>query len=169
MLTYLSLGSNLGQRLSNLKEAFKHLSDYGKILRASSVYETEPVGEVSQPMFLNCVLEFEFPSNSPFKLLEYIHRIETHLGRDTAKRSGPRTIDIDILFFDDKLIEHPDLIIPHPRLTERLFVLEPLNEIAPSFIHPEEKVTIKELHSKIYGGNYYCKRYADPIGRASQR
>ncbi len=168
MLTYLSLGSNLGQRLKKLKEASEHLSDYGRVIKVSSVYETEPVEETSQPMFLNCVLEFMFSHNSPFELLEYIQKIETNLGRKVSRRFGPRTIDIDILFFGDKLINYPNLVIPHPRLAKRLFVLVPLKEIAPFLVHPVEKVSITELYNRIYGDNYYCKKYADPIWKTSQ-
>lgn len=163
MLTYLSLGSNLGQRLRNLKEASKYLSQYGVVVKSSSVYETEPVGVFSQPMFLNCVLAFEFPFDSPFKLLEYIHKIETSLGRKAGKRFGPRTIDIDILTFGDLRIEHPDLIVPHPRMKERLFVLEPLKEIAPSLIYPRTKISVTDLCERLYGSNYYCRKYAGPI------
>jgi len=163
LLTYLCLGSNLRGKLSNLQEAAKCLSKYGRIVKTSSVYETEPVAETPQPMFLNCVLEYDFSSASPFELLRYIHKIEAHLGRERGKRSVPRTIDIDILFFSDMLIDAPGIIIPHPRLTERLFVLVPLKEIAPFFIHPKEKVSITELYNRIYEGNYYCKKYADPL------
>ncbi|MDO9575673.1 MAG: 2-amino-4-hydroxy-6-hydroxymethyldihydropteridine diphosphokinase [bacterium] len=163
MVTYLSLGSNLGEKLSNLKEAVKCLSKYGRIVRASSVYETEPVAETPQPMFLNCVLEYDFSSASPFELLKYIHKIEAYLGRKRGIRFGPRNIDIDILFFSNMLIDAPGIIIPHPRLAERLFVLVPLKEIAPFFIHPKEKVSITELYNRIYEGNYYCKKYADPL------
>jgi 2-amino-4-hydroxy-6-hydroxymethyldihydropteridine diphosphokinase len=162
-LTYLCLGSNLGEKLSNLKEAAKCLSDCGRIVKASSVYETEPVDEIQQPMFLNCVLEYDFSSASPFELLEYIHRIEAHLGRVRGRRFGPRTIDIDILFFGNMLINTTSIVIPHPRLAERLFVLIPLKEIAPLFIHPKEKVSITELYNRIHESNYYYKRYADPI------
>jgi len=163
LLTYLSLGSNLGEKLFNLKEAAKSLSNYGRIVKASSVYETEPVTESPQPMFLNCVLEYDFSSGSPFELLRYIHGIETRLGRERDERSGPRTIDIDILFFGDMVINAPGIVIPHPRLAERLFVLIPLKEIAPLLIHPKEKVSILELYNKIHESNYYFEKYADPI------
>lgn len=163
MVTYLSLGSNLGEKLSNLKEAVKCLSKHGRIVKASSVYETEPVGEVLQPMFLNCVLEYDFFTASPFELLKYIHKIEAYLGRKRGIRFGPRSIDIDILFFSDMLIDTPPIVIPHPRLAERLFVLIPLKEIAPFLVHPKEKVSITELYNRIHADNYYCKKYADPI------
>lgn len=114
-------------------------------------------------MFLNCVLEYDFSSSSPFELLKYIHGIETRLGRERDERSGPRTIDIDILFFGDMVIDTPGIVIPHPRLAERLFVLIPLKEIAPLLIHPKEKVSMLELYNKIHESNYYCKKYADPI------
>jgi len=161
LITYLCLGSNLGERLNNISETIRLLSRYGKIIKASAVYETEPVGGIAQPLFLNSVLAYDFPS-SPFELLSHIHKIENHLGRIRGERFGPRTIDIDILFFGELIIDSPALKIPHPELIKRLFVLTPLMEIAPSLLHPLEGSSIKDIYNNIYENNYYCKRYADP-------
>ena len=143
---FLSLGSNLGDRGQNLQEALVALEKWGiKIIRTSSIYETEPIGNHDQPMFLNMVVQIE-TEKSPQDLLMIIHSIERANGRvRTSEQWGPRTLDIDLLLYGDEMLEQPDLKIPHPHLQERKFVLVPLNEIAPDFVHPVLKKTVRQL------------------------
>ena len=144
---YLSLGSNLGHREANIASALKMLGQEAWILKVSSLYETEPVGYKDQPWFLNCVCSVE-TDLSPQALLKFVKAIERKLGRREDIRFGPRLIDIDILFYNSLILEAPDLIIPHPRLVERAFVLLPLREIAPELVHPLLRATIEELWQK---------------------
>ena len=143
---YLSLGSNLGDRKSHLDRALERLRQAGvEVKRASSIYETEPVGLRAQPWFLNLVVEGE-TELFPLQLLRRLQSIEIAMGRRrSAARGGPRTIDIDILFYGNFVIESEALIVPHPRLAERRFVLEPLMEIAPDLRHPVRHLTVKQL------------------------
>jgi 2-amino-4-hydroxy-6-hydroxymethyldihydropteridine diphosphokinase len=135
---YLSLGSNLGDRQLHLQRAVAYLEqEQISVQRRSSVYETEPQDVIRQPWFLNIVVECE-TRLFPVQLLTVLQRIEREVGRvrEGAVRRGPRVIDIDILLFDNAAIDTPRLTIPHPRMTERRFVLEPLLEIAPEIRHP---------------------------------
>lgn len=145
MIYFLSLGSNLGNRSANLARARKLLRGKGvEVLKASSVYETEPVGHLDQPWFLNQALQVR-SSLEPHALLGLAKSIEARMKRVPAVPQGPRTIDIDILFAGDLVVDRPDLVIPHPRLAQRNFVLVPLCEIAPEIRHPVLGKTIKEL------------------------
>lgn len=141
---YLGLGSNLGDRKQNLAQALELLSQQAEIEQVSSVYETEPVGFKEQPLFLNAVCRIA-TSLSPAKLLAFAKKIESALGRVPSFANAPRPIDIDILCYGNRIIKSTDLTIPHPRLTQRAFVLIPLAEIAPDLIHPESRKTISEL------------------------
>lgn len=141
---YLALGSNVGDRERHLQQAVEQLAGVMRLLRASSTYETKPMYVTDQPNFLNLVLEAETDS-FPRMLLRRTKAIEQDLGRGPGIRNGPRTIDIDILFFGRFVIETPDLAIPHPRLAERRFVLEPLAELAPELRHPVTKKTVKQM------------------------
>ena len=143
---YLSLGSNLGDRKSHLDRALEQLPHVGvEVKRLSSVYETEPVGLRAQPWFLNLVVKGE-TELFPLQLLGRLQSIEIAMGRRrSAVSGGPRTIDVDILFYGNFVIESDELIVPHPRLTERRFVLEPLMEIAPDLRHPVFHLTVREL------------------------
>jgi 2-amino-4-hydroxy-6-hydroxymethyldihydropteridine diphosphokinase len=134
---FLSLGSNLGDRGLNLKKGIGLLEKLaGKPGAISSIYETEPWGCDSDTNFYNQVIEF-FTPLGPLPLLEAIHEIEKMCGRDrSAPRYAPRTLDIDILLYGDSVIEFPELVVPHPNLQERQFVLVPLAEIAPHVVHP---------------------------------
>ena len=126
---YLGLGSNLGPRARNLSAARRRLRQKGvRILRQSQVVETEPWGVTEQPRFLNQVLEAEW-DGSPRQLLRAAKEVEREGGRKKTVRWGPRMIDVDILFFDDRRVNLPDLVIPHPRIAERQFVLESLEEL----------------------------------------
>jgi 2-amino-4-hydroxy-6-hydroxymethyldihydropteridine diphosphokinase len=143
---FLGLGSDSGDRIGNLAKARSLLTlSFGKIARASSIYETEPWGFKSDTKFLNQIIEIESGSGCP-DLLDEVIRIETTMGR---KRSGSgyesRVIDIDILFYGDEIINKEALAIPHPHLHERMFVLVPLNEIAPGFVHPVLNKPVREL------------------------
>jgi len=140
---YLGLGSNLGDRRANLDRALDFLSPRLRLEKISSIYDSEPVGDIQQPRFLNLVCQVS-TTLSPVGLLALAKGIEAKLGR--AGGSGaPRPIDIDILFYGDQVIDTSELVIPHPRLTERAFVLVPLVEIAPDLVHPVNGKMVKEL------------------------
>ena len=141
---YLGLGSNMGDRQANMDKALDLLSQRMRVKKLSSIYETDPVGNADQPRFLNMVCEV-YTHLAPKALLTVGKAIESKLGRVSSKPNAPRTIDIDILFYGDQIIETPELTIPHPRLTERAFVLVPLARIAPDLVHPVNGKTIKEL------------------------
>jgi len=140
---YLGLGSNIGDRQENLDKALNFLSQRLRMGKISSVYDTEPVGNTEQPRFLNLVCQ-AYTRLAPAGLLSLAKGIESKLGR-TGKSNAPRTIDIDILLYDEQVIETPELVIPHPKMTERAFVLVPLDEIAPDLVHPVSGKTVKEL------------------------
>ena len=134
---FLGLGSNLGEREAYLDDAIARLNRNQNInvLNRSSMMETEPLGEVSQPLFLNMVVEIE-TKYDPLKLLDVCLAIELANGRVRGQRWGPRTLDIDILFYGSEIINKPSLQIPHPEVARRYFVLAPMAEIAPKFEHP---------------------------------
>jgi 2-amino-4-hydroxy-6-hydroxymethyldihydropteridine diphosphokinase len=140
---FLGLGSNMGDRPSHLQKALKALSLKIKVLKVSGIYDTAPVGNTRQARFLNLVCEGQ-TFLSPGNLLTFAKEIEKTQGRKPGPVNGPRPIDIDIIFYGNSIINTPDLIIPHPRLTGRAFVLVPLAEIAPDFVEPVSGKTIKE-------------------------
>ncbi len=142
---YLSLGSNLGDRKDNLATALKLLAAPDlRIARVSSLYETEPRDLLQQPWFLNLAVQIE-TTLFPMQLLARTQKVERDLGRKRIIAKGPRTIDIDILLFGAFVIDTPQLQIPHPRLAERRFVLQPLVEIAPDLRHPTTRQTVREM------------------------
>jgi 2-amino-4-hydroxy-6-hydroxymethyldihydropteridine diphosphokinase len=146
---YLSLGSNLGDREAFLNEALHRLEAAGAhVLRRSSIHETEPQDYRDQPWFLNMAVEVE-TDLTPQELLAAIQKIETEMGRQRIILKGPRTIDLDILFYENLILKMPELEIPHPRLTQRLFVLDPLSEIAPDFHHPVTNETVQEIRAAL--------------------
>jgi 2-amino-4-hydroxy-6-hydroxymethyldihydropteridine diphosphokinase len=143
-IVYLALGSNLGDRLANLKEAITALPPQMEVKAKSSVYETPPWGYKDQSKFLNQVIKAQTYLD-PEPLLKHLKRLEVALGRKESFQNGPRLIDMDILFYDDLVLNRPSLIIPHPRLHDRGFVLLPLMDIAPDLIHPVNKKSVREM------------------------
>jgi len=142
---YLSIGSNLGGRERNLRDALGLLAGPSlRILRVSSFYETEPRDVADQPWFLNAVVEAE-TDLFPKQLLARLQKIERQLGRKRIRPKGPRTIDIDILLYGEAVIATDDLTVPHPRMEERRFVLEPLAELGPDLRHPVTRRTVREM------------------------
>ena len=141
---YLSLGSNLGDRAANLDAAIAKLGEIGSVAERSSNYETEPVEVTDQPWFLNCVVEFE-TELEPIQLITAVLKIERSMGRTRTRDKGPRSIDIDILLYGDRVLDIAGLTIPHPAMHVRRFVLEPLAEIAPEVRHPVFKQPVREL------------------------
>jgi len=143
-VVYLALGTNLGDRSANLQAAVAALPRMLNIERISPIYETPPWGLIEQPMFLNLVIEGRTSLDSR-ELLDGLKNLETELGRVAGPRWGPRKIDLDILFFDDLVIDLPGMTIPHPHLHERVFVLVPLVDIAPGLCHPVLHKTVSEI------------------------
>jgi 2-amino-4-hydroxy-6-hydroxymethyldihydropteridine diphosphokinase len=145
---YLALGSNIGDRGDNLRRAVAALAPEVQVASESPVYETPAWGYQDQPPFLNMALQAE-TSLPPEALLAHVKRLEIGLGRTPSFHWGPRLIDIDILFYDDLILDTPDLTIPHPRLHERAFVLVPLNNLAPRLVHPVLGQTVSELLASV--------------------
>ncbi len=144
MTIYLGLGSNLGDRQGNLERAIQMLDASVNVSNCSPVYDTAPVGNLDQPRFLNIVCKGK-TDLSPTDLLKFIKQIENQIGRKPGPINSPRPIDIDILFYNKLVLETPLLVIPHPRLIERAFVLAPLADIAPTFKHPVSGKTMGKL------------------------
>ncbi len=148
-IAYLSLGSNEGDRQALLRAALAEIGHTcGQLVRCSSLYETAPWGVADQPYFLNIAAAIT-TTLPPGELLECLKQVEKNLGRERTVHWGQRTIDIDILFYDDLVIDQPDLSVPHPRLHERRFVLAPMAEIAPQLVHP----TLHKTTSGLLEGN----------------
>jgi 2-amino-4-hydroxy-6-hydroxymethyldihydropteridine diphosphokinase len=160
-IAYLSLGSNVGDRDKRLRRTINRLNATGQdaighVISTSSFYETEPVEFINQAWFLNCVVALE-TNMTPQQLMKGLLTIEQEMGRRRTLRKGPRTIDIDILLFGDAVIDSPELIIPHPAMTQRRFVLAPLVEIAPEVRHPVQKKTAQELLDALPAGQVVRK------------
>jgi 2-amino-4-hydroxy-6-hydroxymethyldihydropteridine diphosphokinase len=161
---YLSLGSNVGDRVRFLERGLEGLMKEIRFDRISSIYETQPVGVKDQPWYLNLVCAGA-TRLKPGALLEYIHEVEGRCERvRSEERYTPRTLDIDILTYDDRVIEQYSLVIPHPKMHERKFVLKPLAEIAPEWRHPVEGKTAEELLEEQDGD--VVRLFADPPPRA---
>jgi 2-amino-4-hydroxy-6-hydroxymethyldihydropteridine diphosphokinase len=142
---FIALGSNVGDREANLRTAVQRLqSDEIRVLRRSSLYETAPQELLDQPWFLNAVVEVE-TSLFPMQLLARVRQVERQMGRQRVTPKGPRNIDVDILFYGRAAIRTCELEVPHPRIAQRRFVLEPLAEIAPDFRHPLTGKTASEM------------------------
>jgi 2-amino-4-hydroxy-6-hydroxymethyldihydropteridine diphosphokinase len=147
-VVYLGLGSNIGDKEKNIKQAVTLLKKIGMIKNFSSLYETEPVGYRDQDWFLNGVIEIDTPLK-PVDLLFNLQSIEQEMGRKNDMKNGPRIIDIDILFYDDLVMSDKGITIPHPRLHERLFVLQPMMDVNPDLIHPKFQKTIEMLCKQV--------------------
>lgn len=147
---YLSLGSNIGNKRKNLLEAIRKIGELEntEVVKSSTILETEPFGYLEQDNFLNTCLEVKTLMTAQ-EFLKEILQIELDMGRVREIKWGPRIIDIDILFYDKEIIEEDNLAVPHPWICEREFVLDPLSEIAPNYIHPLEKKTITMLARKL--------------------
>jgi GTP cyclohydrolase-4 len=145
---YLALGANLGDRQANMLQALQSIRTAASVESVSSFFETEPVGYLDQPDFLNMTCQVT-TDLSPLELLHFLKQIERQMGRQSSFRNAPRPIDIDILLFDDLVLETPELTIPHPRMSERAFVLAPLVEIAPEVIHPVFKIPVTKLFQQV--------------------
>ena len=142
---YLQLGSNIGERLDNLNQSIKIITErIGNVLEKSNVYESTPWGVENQRNFLNQVI-FVKSNFDPYTILDLVLQIEKDMGRIRIEKWGERIIDIDILFIDDLIIESENLCIPHEFIAKRKFVLQPMCEIAPAFIHPKLNKTISQL------------------------
>jgi len=151
-VSYIGIGSNLGNRQENCSRAVEILEKRGiKVQKKSSLYETEPWGVKDQPRFINMVVQIE-TTLKPTDLLRVLKDIEREIGRQDSFRWGPRMIDLDILLFNALVLNEENLQIPHPYLHEREFVLRPLNEIAPDIIHPVFHVSIDKLTQNMLGG-----------------
>ena len=157
---FIGAGANLGEPVRQIREARDALrkSPGIKFLAASSLYRTQPVGPVEQPPFINAVFALE-PEIDPHDLLSLLLEIEQNMGRVRGERWGPRVIDLDLLFFGEETIEKPGLEVPHPRLHERRFVLAPLAEIAPGFVHPVFKKTVSELLAGLPEGDFWVEKF----------
>jgi 2-amino-4-hydroxy-6-hydroxymethyldihydropteridine diphosphokinase len=142
---FLGLGSNIGDKEDYINKAIAFILELYTIKKISHLYLTEPVGNIKQDWFLNCSVEIETDVD-PNKLLSTVKLIERKLGRTKTVKNGPRTIDIDILFYADYILKTKSLVIPHPLLQERLFVLQPMMDIDPTLIHPVLKKSIHDLY-----------------------
>jgi 2-amino-4-hydroxy-6-hydroxymethyldihydropteridine diphosphokinase len=144
IITYIGLGSNMGDKLGICRRAVEMLGKAGRVIKVSSFYCTEPVGYANQEDFVNAVVKIE-TALSPAALLARCHVIEDALGRSRMVRWGPRTIDLDILLYGNQVIDDAELTIPHPLMATRAFVLIPLSEIAPETVHPVLHVTVAQI------------------------
>jgi 2-amino-4-hydroxy-6-hydroxymethyldihydropteridine diphosphokinase len=150
IIAYLGIGSNLGDPIENCRAALREIAALKnvRVLRRSSLYRTQPVGNVSQDWFVNGVLEVRTAFTAP-QLLKAMQWAEQAMGRVRAEKWGPRTIDIDILLYGQEIVETGDLVIPHPEMHKRRFVLVPMNEIAPYVIHPRYGISMKGLLDRL--------------------
>ncbi len=159
----LGLGSNIGDRIAWCRRAVHELGEHPgiRVLRRSSWYETRPVGYAGQSDFVNGAALLE-TTLAPARLLDAFKEIERRLGRSTSWRNGPREIDLDLLLYDDLVLDLPGLELPHPAMTERAFVLVPLSEIHPELIHPVRGRTVSDLLEDLKPVDHLVRRLAEP-------
>jgi len=152
-LAYIGIGSNLGEPVANCNRAIRAMTadPRNRVVEVSPFYRTEPVGKTDQGWFVNAVAALE-TSRSPRDLLNFLQTIEREMGRERKEKWGPRIIDLDILFYNEQVMRGEDLVVPHPRLHERRFVLTPLNDIAPDLRHPLLRKSISELLAELPEG-----------------
>ncbi len=170
---FIGFGSNVGNRLDFCDRAVTLLSllPHSQVIAVSSLYETEPVPDAGAPgegWFLNGVVQLE-TDVTPLSLLTICREIERSLGRDPEHRSGPRTLDLDILLYGDRVIREHELAVPHPRLHLRRFVLEPLVEIEPTLVHPELKQTVSQLLAQLTDKHQVRRMTPQPSTRYGSR
>lgn len=148
--SYIGIGGNMGDKEKNVKMALEHISKsyHTKITKKSKLYETKPVGFIDQDDFLNCAIEVK-TLLSPLELVRFMLSIEKDLKRERVVRWGPRTVDLDVLLYDNVISSVEEIILPHPRMQERMFVLEPLSDIAPYIIHPILNKTIIQMKESL--------------------
>jgi len=151
---YLGIGSNIGNRKKNIRKSINLIKNKCKIIKISSIYKTEPIGYKNQNWFINCVIKIE-TKLTPEELLIFLKNTELKLKRIKKIKNGPRTIDLDILFYKNSIINKYNLIIPHPRAHERLFVLTPLKEISPKLIHPILRKNITNIIKGVKDGQVF--------------
>jgi len=146
MLAYIGIGSNLGEKVENCRRAIEAIGSdaRNRVVGCSRLFRTEPVGKKDQEWFINGVAAVE-TAMSPRELLEFLLSVEKKMGRNRIERWGPRIIDLDILFFGDRVLNEKGLQIPHPRLHERRFVMVPLKDIAPDLVHPIFQRTVSQI------------------------
>ncbi|MCU0607162.1 MAG: 2-amino-4-hydroxy-6-hydroxymethyldihydropteridine diphosphokinase [Candidatus Edwardsbacteria bacterium] len=159
---FVGLGSNLGNRLGNLRGALAAISEIPglSVAAVSPLYETEPVGNRDQPQFVNAVIEVDCRL-SPAELLAALQRIERRMGRVNPVKWGPRVIDLDLLYYGERVLRAEGLVLPHPEAARRAFVLEPLAGIAPGFTDPVERRTVRELLARLDRVGQAVARIAD--------
>jgi 2-amino-4-hydroxy-6-hydroxymethyldihydropteridine diphosphokinase len=164
--TYIGLGSNQGYRAGNILLAVRGLMEAGfHVSRLSALYETEPVGVKNHDPYLNMVAEVGVTNITPSQMLARMVRIEYLLGRRHKYLKSPRTIDLDLLFYGNAIVDTVSLTVPHSRLTERKFVLVPMVELAPDFVHPVEHKTVSELLETVADESSVTRWNPDPAGK----
>lgn len=161
-LMYLSLGSNMGDRLANLKKAIERIeaTQGFSVTGVGGYYETEPQGDMDQPWFVNTAVAVRTDMN-PHEALRLLLEIEAGMGRSRKDRAGPRPIDVDMIFYDNLVLEDAELVLPHPRSAERRFVLAPIADIDPGAVHPVEGKSVSSLLASLSGEGQAMRKIKD--------